>query len=133
MQNVHSLQPIPNQTRTKPWQLQFFSTYTQCVPAVLGPQEAVQLVTQRAQEALNDQRETTRRALSINNENFSPPLIKMKRLRGQLLSVLWQDIARRTMCDVNTQPRPGHPVTSSLSHFIARQLRAVCGSDYFTG
>ena len=88
MQNVHSLQPTPIQTRTNPWQLQYISTYTQCVPAVLGPEEAVQLVTQRAREALNDQRETTRRALSINKENFSLPLTKMKRLRGQLLSVL---------------------------------------------
>ena len=31
--------------------------------AVLGPQEAVQLVTQRAREALNDQRGTVRRAV----------------------------------------------------------------------
>ena len=39
------------------------ATYPQCVLAVLGPQEVVQLVTQRAQEALHDQRETARRAL----------------------------------------------------------------------
>ena len=35
----------------------------QSVFAVLGPQEAVQLVTQRAREALHDQRETARRAV----------------------------------------------------------------------
>ena len=122
MQNVHSLQPIPNQTRTSPWQLQYIATCPQCVPAVLGPQETVQLVTQRAREALNDQRETTRRARSINKENFSLPLIKMKQLRGQLLSVLWQEIASHTMYNVHIkcrQPRPGHLVTSSLSHFVA--------------
>ena len=32
-------------------------------PTVLGPQETVQLVTQRARAALNDQRETAQRAL----------------------------------------------------------------------
>ena len=63
MQNVHSLNPIPNQTGANPWQLQYPFTYPQSVPAVLGPQETVQLVTQRAREALNDQCETARRAL----------------------------------------------------------------------
>ena len=32
----------------------------------------------------------------INKENFSLPLINMKRLRGKILSVLWQEIVRRT-------------------------------------
>ena len=41
------------------WQLQ----NPQSFPAVLAPQEAVHLVTQRAQETLHDQRETARRAL----------------------------------------------------------------------
>ena len=39
------------------------------------PQETVQLVTQRAREALNDQRETARRALLINKDYFLLPLI----------------------------------------------------------
>ena len=56
VRHVHSLQPIPNQTGLDLWQLQ----NPQSVPAALGPQEAVQLVTQRAREALHDQRETTR-------------------------------------------------------------------------
>ena len=46
-----------------PWQLQYPVTYPQRVPAALGPQEAVQMITQRARDALNDQRETVRRAL----------------------------------------------------------------------
>ena len=46
VRNAHSLQPKPNQTGG----------------AVLAPQEAVQLVTQQAREALHDQRETARLA-----------------------------------------------------------------------
>ena len=38
------------------------ATYPRSVLAVLGLQEAVQLVTQRAREAQNDPRETARRA-----------------------------------------------------------------------
>ena len=45
---IPSFLPIPSQTRVNPWQLQYPSTYPQCSPAVLGPQETVQLVTQRA-------------------------------------------------------------------------------------
>ena len=55
-----SLQPIPNQTGVIPWQSQYLVIYPQSVHAVLGPQETVQLVTQRAREALNDPRETAR-------------------------------------------------------------------------
>ena len=61
LQNVHSLQPIQIQTRVNPWQLRYPVTYPKCVPAVPGPQEAVQSVTQRVREALYDQRETARR------------------------------------------------------------------------
>ena len=46
-----------------PWQLQSPSTYPQGSPAALGLQETIQLVTQRAREALSDQREAARRAL----------------------------------------------------------------------
>ena len=53
MQNVHSLQPIPNQTGVNPLKLQYTVPYSQSVPAVLGPHEAVQLVTQRVREALS--------------------------------------------------------------------------------
>ena len=63
MQNVHTLQPIPNQTEEHPWQLQYPATYLQIVHAVLGTQDAVQLVTQGARESLNDQRETARLVL----------------------------------------------------------------------
>ena len=34
---------------------------------------------------------------SINKENFLLPLIDMKRLRGKTLSLLWQDVAKRTI------------------------------------
>ena len=59
----HSLQPIPNKTGVNPWQLQYPVAYPHSVRAAIGLQEAVQLVTQRAREALNDQREPARRAL----------------------------------------------------------------------
>ena len=65
MPNVRSLQPIPNQTGLNPWHIQYPVTCPQSDVAVLGPQEAVQLVTQRAREALHDQRETVRRALLL--------------------------------------------------------------------
>ena len=92
VRNVPSLHPIPSQTRVNPWQLQYPSAYPQCVRAVLGPQETVQLVTQRAREALNDQRETARRALL-----HQLPLLTTKRLRGNILPVLWQETMSRTV------------------------------------
>ena len=52
VRNVHGLPPIPNQTGLNPWHLQ----NPQSAPPVLGPQESVQLFTQRAREALHDQR-----------------------------------------------------------------------------
>ena len=80
---------MPNQTGANPWQLQCPMTYTQCVLAVIGPQDTVQLITQRAREALNDQQRVDA-SCSINKENFLLPLINMKRLRGKILSVCWQ-------------------------------------------
>ena len=64
MRNVDSLHPVPNQTGVNPWQLQYPITYPQSVPAVLGPQEVVQL------EALNDLRETARHALLHQQGEF---------------------------------------------------------------
>ena len=55
--------PMPSQTGLNPWQSQYPRTYHQGSPAVLGHQETVQLVTQRAREAWNVLLETTRRAL----------------------------------------------------------------------
>ena len=66
VRNVHGLQPRPNQTGLNPWHLQ----NPQSVPAVLGPREAVGLVTQRAREALHDQCATVRRALLPQQEEF---------------------------------------------------------------
>ena len=68
MQNVPSLQLMPSQTGVNPGQLQY--RYPQSVSSVLGPQEAVQLVTYRAREALKDQRETDRRAVLHQQGHF---------------------------------------------------------------
>ena len=60
------MQHVPTDTtsdRRNPWQLQYPNTYPQSAPAVLGPQEAIQLVTQRARGAMCARRETARRAL----------------------------------------------------------------------
>ena len=70
MRNAPCLHPIPSQTRVNPWQSQCPNAYLQGSPAVLGPQEAVQLVTQRAREAQNDQRQEARRALLRQQEEF---------------------------------------------------------------
>ena len=56
-----SLHPIPI---TVP------SIYPQGSPAVLGLQETVQWVTQRARATLNDQRETARRAMLHQQDEF---------------------------------------------------------------
>ena len=61
---TRSLSPTDTKSdQCESFALMYPATYPQCVPAVLGPQEVVQLVTQRAREALHDQRETARRAL----------------------------------------------------------------------
>ena len=70
MRNAPGLHPKLAQTGVNPWQLHYPSTYTKGSPAVHGLQETGQLV--------------------INKEKFSLLLIKMKRLRGKILSVLWQ-------------------------------------------
>ena len=48
VQNVYSLHLIPNQTGVHPWQRQYPVTYPQSVPALLGREESVQMITQRA-------------------------------------------------------------------------------------
>ena len=48
MRNVPSLRPIPTHTGINPWLPQCPSTFLQDSPAVVGRQETVQLVTQRA-------------------------------------------------------------------------------------
>ena len=63
VQHVSCLQPIPSQTGGHPWQLQYPRIYRQGSFAVVGSQETVRMVTQRAREALYDQRETARRVL----------------------------------------------------------------------
>ena len=57
-------------TDTKSEQLRYAVTYPQSVPAALGPQETVQLVTRRARESLNFQRETARRPLLPQQGDF---------------------------------------------------------------
>ena len=73
VQNVHSLQTDIKTDRENPWHLQSPVTYPlppQSVLANLGPQEAIQLVTQRAQEALYDQRNSARRVLLHQQGEF---------------------------------------------------------------
>ena len=62
MQNVHSLQPIPNQIGLNPWQLQCLVTDPKVYLQFLDLKKRVNGV-QRAREALNDHRETAHRAL----------------------------------------------------------------------
>ena len=60
MRNDPSFHPMPSQTGVHPWQLRYPKTYPQDSQAVLGPQETVQLVTQRAREGLHVQRESSK-------------------------------------------------------------------------
>ena len=80
-----------------PWQLHDPSTYPQGSPAVLGPQETVQLVTQQAREDLSVQREAARRAFLHQQGYLLLVLIKKKRLRSRIWSVIWQEIVIRTI------------------------------------
>ena len=57
MRNASSFHPMPSQTGVHPWQLRYPKTYPQDSQAVLGPQETVQLVTQRAREGLTVRRD----------------------------------------------------------------------------
>ena len=85
VRNVHSLQPMPKLTGVNPWQLLYLCTHLQSVPAVLGLQETVQLVTQRAREALNDQRETARRALLHQHGEFVAAIHQCEAAAGQTI------------------------------------------------
>ena len=66
----------------------------QSVPAVLGPQEAVQL---NGTSTRSCEISSTCVLYSINKEKFSLPLIHTKRLRGKTLSKLWQAIVKHTI------------------------------------
>ena len=70
MRNVPSLHPIPSRTRSESLAI----SVSQCVPSGFTgnrwAQGTVQLVTQRAREALNDQRATARRVLRHQQEEF---------------------------------------------------------------
>ena len=81
---------ISGQTGVNPWQLQNPVTYSQTVPAALGPQEAVQVVTHRGRGALHDQRETGRRGPLHQQREFLAASHQHKWLRGKILSVFWQ-------------------------------------------
>ena len=67
-----------------------------CVLAVLGPQEAVQLFTQRVRGALYDQRETARRALLHQ--------------QGEFLAAIHQHeaVARHNLANTLTRNDEGH-------------------------
>ena len=110
MRNVPSLHLTPSQTRVNPWQLQCPSANPQSSPVVLGLYETVQLVKQRAREALNNQRETARRALLHQQGEFLAATHLKEAAAGANScpylgkSALWQEITRHTiiiMCRCN--------------------------------
>ena len=66
--------------------------------AVFGHQEAVQMVTQRAREALNDQRETARRALlHQKGELLDATHQHEAACAANSSQCFWQEILRRTI------------------------------------
>ena len=67
------------------WQLQYLVTYSQSVPAVLGPQEAVQIVTQQTQTTLYNQRKTARRAPRHQEGGFLAATDQYEAAAGQNL------------------------------------------------
>ena len=67
MPNVHSLQPIPNQTAANPWQVLHPATYTF---QFLDLQKLFNCVAQRERDALYVQRETVRHALPHQQGEF---------------------------------------------------------------
>ena len=96
MRNVPSLHPTTSQTGSIPRQLQCPSTYPQGSPAVLGPQESLQLVTQRHEKLWNISAKRLNMPCSIKKKkNFQLSLISMKRLHGKIMSVRWQEIVTR--------------------------------------
>ena len=113
--NAHSLQPIPHQTSVSPWQILYPVTYPQRVPAVLGPQ-AVQLVTQRAGEALN------------NKEKFLLPLIQCEAASRQNLV---NTLARRNEArNYNVQTQLEHEADARFSQRQRELLSRLCQKAY---
>ena len=86
LRNVSSPHLAQSQPGVNSWQPLYPTTHPQGLPAVLGPQ--VQLVTQRALEALNSQRVTA--LCFFDKEKLSLLLNNTKRLRVILMSVLRQ-------------------------------------------
>ena len=87
MQHVHSLQPIPNQTRMDPWRSQYPTAYRQGF-------------TGSSRTSRNCSNESAKRfdvLYSINKDNFLLPLISTKRLRGKTLSILWREVTQYTI------------------------------------
>ena len=77
---------LPSQTGRNPWPSQYLCTKPRGSPAVLGTQETVQCIAQRAREARNG-----RRALPRQQKDFSLMLVNMMRLRRKNLSMIWQE------------------------------------------
>ena len=91
---TRSLSPTDTKSdQCESFALMYPATYPQCVLAVLGPQEVVQLVTQRAQEALHDQREngSTCSAPSTRKTSCCHSSI-CSGCEGKTLSRFWQEI-----------------------------------------
>ena len=120
IQNGDRLHPIPNQTRANPGQLEFAVTYPPSVPAVLGPPDTVQVATQRAREALNDQRETARRALlHQRGDLLAGSGVSAECFFFTELKIIWTAMQARAVLTGNPEHTQLHPVqVRSCSAFI---------------
>ena len=103
-------------------------------PAVLGPQETVHLVTQRAREVLNDWHETSFTCFgATTKDDFALPLISTKRLRQNLVSALAKHHEAHNYCvqmqvrqleqeaDARLSQRQGKLVSQAKSKSISRR------------
>ena len=91
MRNGPSIHPIPSQTgQLLSNYSKYPSTYPQGSPAVLGPTTSTRSCECSARHGSDV-------LCFINKDSFSLPLINLKRLRGTILSVLWQEIMKRTI------------------------------------
>ena len=130
MQNVRSLQPIPNQTGLNPWHIQYPVTCPQSVVAVLGPQEAVQLVKPCMISAKRFDV-----LCSWYQDNFLLPHIIMTLLRGETLSILWQEITNHRCANFPKTKGPVIAICSgskSSSRRSARNLVTEVTSERWT-
>ena len=91
--NVHSLQPIPNQTAANPWQVLYPATYTL---QFLDLQKLFNWLHNEHEMLCTFSATRFDMLCPINKGNFLLPIINMKRPRGKTFSILWREIAQYT-------------------------------------